>query len=90
MKIYESIPEPKRQRTRRYWIDCGEKEIYNWKEMLNICQEKFFDRVEAQKAERKLLVMRQSESQIFRKFLHDWKLQLEYAGRDWPDLRLII
>lgn len=30
--------------------------------------------------------MRQGESQIFRKFLQDWELQLEYAGgREWPD-----
>ena len=30
--------------------------------------------------------MRQGESQIFRKFLQEWELQLEYAGgREWPD-----
>ncbi|KHJ31294.1 putative eka-like protein [Erysiphe necator] len=71
---------------RGYWIDCGEKETYNWKEMLEVCYEEFFDRVEAQKAERKLLAMRQVESQIFRKFLQDGELQPEYAReRDWPD-----
>ena len=80
MKIYESIPEPQRQRIRGYWIRCGEKETFNWKEMLSVCHNEYFDQVGAQKAERKLLSMRQGESQIFRKFQQEWELQLEYAG----------
>lgn len=58
MKIYESIPEPKRQQIRGYWIKCGRNDYYDWKEMLEVCHEEFFDRIEAQKAERKLLAMR--------------------------------
>ncbi|POS81957.1 hypothetical protein EPUL_005578, partial [Erysiphe pulchra] len=86
MKIYESIPEPQRQRIRGYWIKCGEKEKYDWKEMLDVCHSEYFDQVGAQKAESKLLAMRQGESQLFRKFLQEWELQLEYAGgRDWPE-----
>lgn len=31
MKIYESIPEPKQQRIRGYWIKCGDTGRYDWK-----------------------------------------------------------
>lgn len=58
MKIYESIPEPQRQSIRGYWIRCGEKEQFDWKEMLSVFHEEYFDKVGAQKAERKLLAMR--------------------------------
>ncbi|KAI1002145.1 hypothetical protein K3495_g6057, partial [Podosphaera aphanis] len=86
MKIYESIPEPKRQRIRGYWIKCGEADTYDWKEMLEACNKEYFDKVGAQKAEKKLLAMRQGESQVFRSFLQEWELQLEFAGgRKWPD-----
>ena len=86
MKIYESLPEPQRQRIRGYWVQCGEKYNYNWEEMLSVCHQEYFDKVGAQKAERKLLAMRQGESQIFRMFLQEWELQFEYAGgREWPD-----
>lgn len=75
MKIYESIPEDKGQRIRGYWIECRKKEIYNWKEISDVCHEEFFDKVEAQKAERRILAMRQGECQIFVNFLQDWEVQ---------------
>ncbi|POS86362.1 hypothetical protein EPUL_000567 [Erysiphe pulchra] len=76
MKIYESIPEPQRQGIREY----------DWKEMLEVYHSEYFDQVGAQKVERKLLAMRQGESQLFRKLLQEWELQLECAGgRDWLD-----
>ncbi|KAI6247691.1 hypothetical protein HI914_04253 [Erysiphe necator] len=86
LKIYESIPEPQRQRIRGYWIRCGEDENFNWKEFLEECNVQYFDQIGADKAERKLSKMRQGESQYFRNFLQEWELQLEYAGgREWPD-----
>lgn len=85
MKIYESIPEPQRQRIRGYWIGCGRNQFYNWKEFLEECDKTYFNRVGAEKAEQKLFSMKQGESQFFRNFLEDWELQLEYAGgSDWP------
>ncbi|KAI0994649.1 hypothetical protein K3495_g13532 [Podosphaera aphanis] len=80
MKIYESIPEPQRQRIRGYWIKCGESEVFNWEQFLEECNKEYFDKIGAQRAERKLLSMRQGESQIFRNFLQEWELQLEFAG----------
>lgn len=51
-----------------------------------MCHQEDFDKFGAQKVERKLLAMRQGESQIFRVFLQERELQLEYTGRrEWPD-----
>ncbi|KAI1000738.1 hypothetical protein K3495_g7454 [Podosphaera aphanis] len=80
MKIYEGILEPQRQRNRGYWIKCGESEVFNWEQFLEECDKGYFDKIGAYRAERKLLSMRQGESQIFRNFLHEWGLQLEFAG----------
>ncbi|KAI0992021.1 hypothetical protein K3495_g16165, partial [Podosphaera aphanis] len=80
MKIYESIPEPQRQRIRGYWMRIGQANVYDHKELLEECNNKFFDKIGAEKAEKRLHSMRQGEAQIFRKFLQEWELQLEYAG----------
>ena len=86
MKIYQSIPEPQRQRIRGYWIECGRTNTFNHKEMLEECDRKFFDKIGAEKAEKKLQSMRQGEAQIFRSFLQEWELQLEFAGGcTWPE-----
>ncbi|KAI0991005.1 hypothetical protein K3495_g17182, partial [Podosphaera aphanis] len=86
MKIYGSIPEPQRQRIRGYWIRCGDKEKFDSNEFLMECNKEYFDKIGAQKAKKKLLSMRQGESQIFREFLQEWEMQLEYAsGSEWPD-----
>lgn len=85
MKIYESIPEPQRQRIRGYWIKCGRSQCYKWREFLEECDRTYFNKVGAEKAEQKLYSMKQGESQFFREFLEEWELQLEYAGgNDWP------
>ncbi|KAI0991233.1 hypothetical protein K3495_g16954, partial [Podosphaera aphanis] len=67
MKIYQSIPEPQRQRIRNHWMKCGAERNYNWKEFLVQCNEAYFDKVGAEKAERKLHSMKQGEAQIFQK-----------------------
>ncbi|KAI0991236.1 hypothetical protein K3495_g16951, partial [Podosphaera aphanis] len=86
MKIYQSIPEPQRQRIRNHWMKCGAERNYNWKEFLVKCNEAYFDKVGAEKAERKLHSMKQGEAQIFRQFLQEWELQFEYAGgHEWPE-----
>lgn len=86
MKIYESIPEPQRQRIRNYWIQCGRSQCYKWEEFLSECNKVYFDKVAAEKAEAVLYSMKQGEAQIFRQFLQEWELQLEFAGGyDWPD-----
>lgn len=86
MKIYESIPEPQRQRIRGYWIKCGKTQEYSWKAFLNECNKTYYSKVESEKAENKLYSMKQGESQFFRSFLEEWELQLEYAGgSDWPE-----
>ncbi|KAI0991830.1 hypothetical protein K3495_g16357, partial [Podosphaera aphanis] len=86
MKIYESIPEPQRQRIRGYWIQCGRENVYDHEKLLDECNKRFYDKIGAEKAEKKLHSMKQGESQFFRKFLQDWELQLEFAGGcDWPD-----
>ena len=86
MKIYGSIPEPQRQKIRGYWMKYGRQEVYNYKELLEECNNKFFDKVRAEKAEKRLHAMRQGEAQFFRVFLQEWELQLEYPGDCvWPD-----
>ncbi|POS82355.1 hypothetical protein EPUL_004572, partial [Erysiphe pulchra] len=68
MKIYQSIPEPQRQRIRGYWIKCGRNNSFDHKEMLEECNKKYFDKIEAEKADKKLRTMRQGESQFFSPF----------------------
>ncbi|POS83352.1 hypothetical protein EPUL_005054, partial [Erysiphe pulchra] len=86
MKIYQSIPEPQRQRIRGYWIKCGRNNSFDHKEMLEECNKKYFDKIGAEKADKKLRTMRQGKSQFFRHFLQEWELQLEFSGGcDWPD-----
>ena len=74
MKIYGSIPEPQRQKIRGYWMQCGEREEFNSRDLLAQCNAEYFDQIGVQKAEKKLLSMRQGESQIFREFLEEWEL----------------
>ncbi|KAI1005392.1 hypothetical protein K3495_g2830 [Podosphaera aphanis] len=71
MKIYGSIPEPQRQKIRGYWIRCGDKEKFDSKDFLMEWNKEYFDKIGAQKAKKKLLSMRQEESQIFREFLQE-------------------
>ncbi|KAI0998655.1 hypothetical protein K3495_g9545 [Podosphaera aphanis] len=86
MKIYESIPEPQRQRIRRYWIQCSRENVYDREKLLDKCNKRFFGKIGAETAEKKLHSKKQGESQFFRKFLQDWELHLEFAGGcDWPD-----
>ncbi|POS84941.1 hypothetical protein EPUL_005598 [Erysiphe pulchra] len=52
IKIYQSIPKPQRQRIRGYRIECERTNALNHKEMLEECNQRFFDKAGAVMAKR--------------------------------------
>ncbi|POS82392.1 hypothetical protein EPUL_005901 [Erysiphe pulchra] len=86
LPLFVTEEAPQRQRIRGYWIKCGRNNSFDHKEMLEECNKKYFDKIGAEKAKKKLRTVRQGESQFFRHFLQEWELQLEFSGGcDWPD-----
>lgn len=66
MKIYPIVPEPLCQKI-YHWMEYGtHRSSNNWSELFGKCNDAYFDKVGAEKAELKVHSKKKGEAQVFR------------------------